>query len=289
MNEVSIYFSQNKKKIESSLLAILILMFLYGYYKNGLSYVLIDKISFLSSLKLFLFPIISITMSMLLQRKLKLSLKDMSESIILSIMMPPRFPILIFTILIILYYLSKNKFQTILPSISLLLIIKVMTCLISSFILKLDYRNIIELNNPYYYSSIDALFGLSVGNLGTTSILLSLIYFGVSMQDYYYKKDLVATIIAGYTLLNIFYACFYTHEDFLPLILNSHVVFASIIIAPTMSTSPAEKRYLYIFGIMIAILTFLLTTILHHQNGVYYALLIIQIIWALTHQLLKRI
>ena len=213
MNQVYMHYTQNKKKIEIPLLVTLVLMLFYGIYKNGLSYVMIGKMRVLDCLLLTLFPIISILGQMIVLKKWKLSIQEIIESLLLSILIPPRFSLIIYTILILIYYLSKKKIERILPNLSLLLVFKILTCLISTLFLKIDYQNIIEVQNPYLYSPIDLLFGRGVGNLGSTSILLMLVYFGISLQDIYYKKELSISIIGTYILLVIMYACFYTHED----------------------------------------------------------------------------
>ena len=289
MKQVYIHFDQNKKKIERSLLAILILMFLHGVYKNALSYVIINKLDLITCLSLLLYPIITILWVMIFTKKIKLCLSDYIEALLLCIMIPPRFSLILFSLMTFLYYGVKKKLAKNLTNISLLLVFKVLTCLISYFIIKIDYQNIIEASTPYLYSSFDLLFGRAVGNLGATSILLLILYFGVSAQNIYYKKELSVTILETYIILAILYSCFYTHEDFLPIILNSHVFYASIILTSNPSTSPAEKKYLYAFGILTSFLAFILTLIFHHVNGIYYSLLFTQTIWTVLHKYLKLI
>ena len=76
MKQVYMHFEQKKDKIEYTLLAILILMYGYGVYKNGLSYVFIGKMNLLSALEYFLCPLISILSQMIFSRKMKLTIKD---------------------------------------------------------------------------------------------------------------------------------------------------------------------------------------------------------------------
>lgn len=289
MNQVYMHYKQDKKKIELSLLAIIVLMLLYGIYKNGLSYIMIGKMNLEDFLPLTLFPILSMIGQMVSSKTWKLSIQEIIEALLLSIMIPPRFSLIIYIVLILVYYLSKKHFQKILPNLSFLLVYKILTCLISTFFLKIDYQNIIEAQNPYLYSPIDQLFGRGVGNLGSTSILLMLVCFGVSMQDVYYKKELSISIITTYILLVILYACLYTHEDFLPQVFNSHLFFSAILLSSIPKSSPAEKRYIYVQGILTAVIGFVLTLIFSHPNGIYYSLFLTQVIWTILHQFLKKI
>ena len=289
MKQVYMHFEQKKDKIEYTLLAILILMYGYGVYKNGLSYVFIGKMNLLSALEYFLCPLISILSQMIFSRKMKLTIKDGMESLLLSIMIPPRFPIWCFTILVALYYFGKKIGTKKMLCISNLLLFKILTSFIATIILKIDYQNIVEVNNAYLYSPADLLFGRGVGNLGSTSILLMIIYFGVSLQDVYYKKELPTTMIATYVILAIIYASIGTQKDILSQILNSHLFFAAVFLSTKLGTSPAEKKYLMIHGIATSILGFVLTTIFDLQDGIYYSLFVMQILWMFLHQRMKKI
>ena len=109
MKQVYIHFDQNKKKIERSLLAILILMFLHGVYKNALSYVIINKLDLITCLSLLLYPIITILWAMIFTKRIKLCLSDYIEALVLCIMIPPRFSLILFSLMTFLYYGVKKK------------------------------------------------------------------------------------------------------------------------------------------------------------------------------------
>ena len=112
MNKVFISFEQNTKKLQWTVLACFISLLLYGLYKNGFSYYFQGLISFSEASKLFLFPIISVAFLCLYEcvenQKIQFSLSRVMEGILLALLIPTRFPIWCYVIMIIVYIILKK-------------------------------------------------------------------------------------------------------------------------------------------------------------------------------------
>lgn len=285
MNKVFISFEQNTKKLQWTVLACFISLLLYGLYKNGFSYYFQGLISFSEASKLFLFPIISVAFLCLYEcvenQKIQISLSRVMEGILLALLIPTRFPIWCYVIMIIVYIILKKILSKKIPTISFICLIKVISMLLSGFIFHIDYQNTIEVAYPYLYGILDAFFGRSVGALGTTSIFLVLICYAVFCSDYYYKKELPIYILGSFMVLETIYVLFISHENLLLELLNSHVFFASVILAPMKNKSPAEAKALALYGVTIGVGSFLISTFIEITDGIYIIILLAQMVWTI--------
>lgn len=286
MNKVFVYFEQNTKKIQLAIFGSLLVLAFYGAYKNGFAYYFQGLLSFADSMKLLLFPLIGLLgaffYGVILSKKLQFSLEYAIEGVLLALFMPVRFPIWCFVVLVILYFGLKNLWQKKLSTISLLCFIKVLSMVLSEFVFSIDYQNVIETSYPYLYGITDAFFGRGVGAYGTTSIFLILVCYAVFCSDYYYKRELPIYILGSFLLLETAYVLFVTHENLLLALLNSHIFFVSIVLAPMKNHSPAESKYLLIFGLFVGIGSFLLNAFFDFSDGIYIVLLFAQILWTLA-------
>jgi len=285
MKKTYLHFKQDKPwYLKTLLLCFLFLMF-YGCYKNGIAYFLQGRISFANAFKPFLFPILGILfvwIGNVLARKKKLSIPDILEGILLGLLMPSRLPIWIYVALGTLYILGKKFFEPKVQTLSLLLIFKVIVCLLMP-IVSLDYQNVVEANSAYLYGVLDTFLGRSVGNVGTTNILLLIMCFFLQATHYFYKKELTLTIILSYTIGVIIMIFFFYPGNLILHLLNSHVFTVAILLAPMLGKSPAEEKMIVLFGIFVGLLTIFFEFGLSLINGAYYALLIAQIIWTGIH------
>ena len=86
-----LHYKDKSAFYEKGVFVFLILFTLFGWYKNGLTYVFMDKMPFLSSLKNFILPLISlgegIIISLLMKKENKLSL--INNSLLFPLLFPP--------------------------------------------------------------------------------------------------------------------------------------------------------------------------------------------------------
>lgn len=281
MNKVYMHYEENKTWYLKTLYVCVLCLMLWGFYKNGLIYFWQGNLSFLEALRPLFFPLLGIICCILGEYRTskKISSDSIMEGLLLGILIPPRYSLGLFFILAVFYGFFRNIIKRKLPTISSLLLFKVITIFLNMFLLSVDYQNIIEFNKPYLYGIIDTLFGRSIGNVGTTSIFILLIFYFIKTCDYYYKKELPIYIIASYSVLTIIYSILMPQENMLLSLLNSHIYFMAIVLATIPKTSPAEKKYMVLFGVFIGILSFFFQTILHFSDGIYLSLFFLQVAW----------
>ena len=281
--EVGIHFSEDKKKIKKLFIIVLVLLLGYGYYKNGLAYVFLGDISFGQSLEVLVFPFLGILINIIsnLLHKKKIG-TDLWEGLFLSLLVPVSLPWYLFLALLLGYFGLKNiRLKTV---IAKSLLFKLVISLIM-VVLGLTYENSLEMGASYYYGPIDLLFGRSVGNFGTTNIILLLFLGAVFWLDFYYKREIPFYVYATYFLCAFVYQ--FIDESFLLLnaLLSSHVFVCAIFFAPLNKYSPALERTSHIYAIFIGVVMFFFSVVFSFVDGPYYAVAIGQVLFFMIEKI----
>ncbi len=133
----------------------------------------------------------------------------------------------------------------------------------------LDFRTPLEISYEFSFSLVDLLMGRLTGGIASTSIFFSLIAFTILIYNFYYKKDIPLTINLTYITLAFIYFLITSDSHF---ILNSEVIFASVFIAPLPEYSPYKRGWQILYGILIGILTFIISITFHSVISVYLAI-----------------
>ena len=276
------YQKRNQKALQA-INFIFLLMIIYGVYKNAISYILIGKEEYYEAIRLLFFPLLGVISQILTNLVQKRNLfSKIYEGLFLGLIVPPRFPIWLFLILVILY--SNIKCIHLKLPISRVLFFKILLCL-SSILLSISYENQIENTTPYLYGTLDLFLGRGVGNFGTTSILLLILLYIILNTDFYYKKELPIYMICGFFLPSLFYGIINPNYLFLREVLNSHLWVTAILFLPANEYSPVTKKGKIIFGFAVGVLSFLLVEIENILDGSYYALAIGQILLLFTRKI----
>lgn len=281
---IALHFSEKKKKsVQNLILATLIAMGLYGIYKNGISYVFLGRMDWNQVFSLCLFPIIStITHIGINLFQKKKAFENICEGVLFGLMVPPLFPIWLFLLLELIYFLCKIIHLRI--PISFLLFFKLLLCL-SSLIFQIPYENLIENTTPYLYGILDLFLGRSVGNLGTTSIILLIVLYLFLNLDFYYKKDLPIYALVTFFFFSFIYSLFHPGYLFIREFLNSHLWFTAIVLLPSNDYSPATKNGRILYGILFGFLSFVFLSFLNIIDGCYYLLVFFQLLLPLVRYL----
>ena len=272
------HYEIDYKKIDKILISLCLILFMIGYYKNGLIYVLHGELKFINTLNYILMLGISMLITYLFKRK-NITSKDIIKAFLMVLLIPPRLNIYIYTFIVILFNVIKKYIKD--ESFLDILIYKVVLCLLMP-IINLDYQNIIEVSTNYLYGSLDNFIGEAVGNFGTTSILLIIVFFFVSTMNYYFKKDVSIYAFTTFIILEVISSLVF-HNNFVINILNSNMFFTTLILLPRVYT-PVYKHFEIIFGIIFSIISFLMlkTGIV---NAPYYCLLIMEIFFYILRRL----
>lgn len=270
-------------------IVLLIPLIIYGIYKNG--YLIYEKeliniFSIFKPLYLLLISIgVKIVFDLIKYKKIKIDY-NLLYVILLSMIMPYNISYIIYIItFIITYFLLDilDKYLTIHKVCFMYLIIILVSFLINDF----TYLNPLEEEYLYSFSFIDYLFGRNIGGLSSTSIIFSLASYLFLINSYYYKKDIPLFINISYLILSIIY---YLISKDNSLIINSEMIFASIFISPLPMYSPTRKVMEIIYGILIGILTFIISVTFNRVLAIYLSTFIVSLIYLLgsRHSLTKK-
>ncbi len=287
MYKTALFYDDHQEKRKKIILVILLLLLLFGIYKNGLQYLSNNLVLKIDIFKLFLYPIISFigVLGYSLLKKEKITIDNACEAIILALLVPPRFPLIIYSIIIFGYFLLKSFNYKCLETISLIVIYKVILILVGS-IIHLNNLNLVELNHSYHYGILNNFFGYSVGDLGTTNIVLIIILLITMCSSFYYKKELVFYLLLPFFIWQVINVLLL--KELNTTLLQSTYFLASILIAPLNGKSPGSKKEIIIFGLGISLLSIVLDYVLKSTNSIYIALLIFQILWTISLRIRKE-
>lgn len=281
-----LHYKDKSAFYEKGMFVFLILFTLFGWYKNGLTYVFMDKMSFLSSLKNFILPLISlgegIIISLLMKKENKLSL--INNSLLFPLLFPPALSFKWG----LLFLSAFNFWQCIckLKNIKLenVLLFK-MLLIIFCFLQNIGLQNEMEKMNSYSYQTLDILLGISVGSFGITSIILSLFLYLFLSTDFYYKKDLPIIIISSYLLSGLLYSIIKTPLWQSTFLLNSSLIFAAIYFSRNNFITPITRMGKMLYGILIGLISFVLN-LLGISEGVFIVFSIVMLVY-LFYQKIK--
>lgn len=256
---------------------LLIPFIFYSLYKNG--YLIYSKglISGVMIFKIIYLVLISLGIKFVLDfikyRHLKIDY-NLIYAILVPMIVPYNINLVLYSIVFLIsylisFFLSKYlKWNAI--CFSYLLII-----LGEYLIFGLDFRTPLEINYEFSFSLVDLLMGRLTGGIASTSIFFSLLAFTILIYNFYYKKDIPLSLNLTYIILTFIYFLITKDSHF---ILNSEVIFASIFIAPLPEYSPFKRGWQIIYGILIGIITFIITITFNSVISVYLAIFIVSLL-----------
>ncbi len=256
---------------------LLIPFIFYSLYKNG--YLIYSKglISGVMIFKIIYLVLISMGIKFVLDfikyRHLKIDY-NLIYAILVPMIVPYNINLVLYSIVFLIsylisFFLSKYlKWNAI--CFSYLLII-----LGEYLIFGLDFRTPLEINYEFSFSLVDLLMGRLTGGIASTSIFFSLLAFTILIYNFYYKKDIPLSLNLTYIILTFIYFLITKDSHF---ILNSEVIFASIFIAPLPEYSPFKRGWQIIYGILIGIITFIITITFNSVISVYLAIFIVSLL-----------
>lgn len=138
-----------------------------------------------------------------------------------------------------------------------------------------SYLNILETTKNYSYNFIELLFGKTNGSLGSANLFLLIIILIFLCSSSIYKRYLPIYIISSYFITSLLILWFTKDINFWSNIINSELLFVSIIVAPIPIFSPYTKRGILTFGLMIGIIGSLAVTFISAREGLYLTVLVL--------------
>jgi len=281
MSRVYLHSQNSYKKFLTLLLSLLLVFFMYGFYKNGLKLYLNGQVSFFKMFKPLFLLLTSVSVNFIFNRK---SFWDtpLVLNFLSALIVPYNVNVFVFiTILLALNFLQKYKKFNFISLLVLLIIL-------SLFIFK-DYSfyNPFEASFNHKYSVFDFLMGKGYGAIGNTFLLFSFISFLVLLLNINYKKSIPIISFSIYYFLIIITA-FLTKNFSYELLLNNNLIFAFIFISPISEYSPYTRGGQYIYSLLLGLLTFAFSFI-DVNLGVYLSLLLVGVLSPYLDKMIKKI
>ena len=274
---------EKKIKIDNLILFfLLIVLAIFGFYKNGLSYYFSKQLSLVDAilpLILSLSGLLSgILVDLIIYHKLE---KNYLLGFLISIVLPCNLSFFISSIVIFIILFIIDKFKI---TISPLFI----TSIILIYLGHANFYNLIESKMPIFYQTIDVFLGRSVGGVGITSIILMFICLIILCTRFYYKKEIPFIIIGTYCLLTVIYSLWKSDSNLFLNLLNSSVIFVAIFYMPFNNYSPIKYNYQIIYAIIGGILIFIGTFFINNLTGAFIGGFLVNILFYLIEILSKN-
>ncbi len=273
----------DNKDIVKNYIFLLIPLVLFSCYKNG--YILFNK-NLVTLLYVFK-PLIMFVTAIIFAFLIELIYSNIKKVSIMgtiadsylplygalfSLIVPVNInPLLFIFLLILILIISKLKFI----KLNTLVLGRILFVIISLIIGKYTYLNVYEENVLVSYDLWDIILGKSVGASGATSIFILTIIFFVLITKNYYKKEITLSLGGTFLILELILVLFGNMSK-LNILVDSEVVFASLLIAPLLTRSPYTKIGKISYGIVIGLLGFILCLFIP-KEGIYIAILLCSI------------
>lgn len=274
------------KKINGLFFLLLVPLLLYGTYKNGFLVYQKELIGTIAIFKPIILVLISVFFTIIIdyifKRKLELNFNVLS-SVLFAMIVFPNVSYITFTLVLIIsrifiHFIGETKFN---QTCFLFIVLYLIELIFGST----SFQNLNEANYLYDLSVFDILMGRGVGGISATSIILLLIIFALLASNIYYKKEIPITIFITYVILcNIVYVMGIDGTK----LISSSLIFGSILVSPNPSSSPYSLRGMIIYGLIIAIITFIIS-FFNADIAIYIAILIVSIfVWRFDELLVKQ-
>lgn len=274
MNKVYYHVKGNYQSIIKTLVTLLSIYALYGFYKNGIHLYYLKKVNLLMMFK----PLILVLLSFLVTfifKKLKHEAfwsYRLLTNLLIALIVQPSTNIFIYLFLLGLI----NILFLYVPKINYIPIFMILNTIALMLLGKNTYLNAYEEGVELSYSFLDYLIGKGYGGIGNTLLLLSMIALIILSLNMEYKKQIPIYGLLTYYLLALFYVII-TGNPSQSILLNNNLLFAFIFIAPLTIYSPYSKGGCYLFGVLLGLLTFLLG-FLDRNLAIYVAILILNLL-----------
>ncbi|MBQ7031649.1 MAG: RnfABCDGE type electron transport complex subunit D [Bacilli bacterium] len=260
---------------------LLIPLIIYGIFKNG--YLIYEKgliniFMILKPLYLVLIGfIVKIIIDLIKYKKVKIDY-NLIYVIVIGMIMPYNINILLYIATFTLTYIFSlflEKYIKVNKVCLMYLIIVLVNVLFNEF----TFMSILEQNYVYRFDFFDLLIGRCIGGISSTSILFSLIAYTILINNYYYKKEIPFVINITYLALAFIYFIITNNSN---LLLNSELIFASVFVCTLPEYSPYKEKNQIVYGIMIALIAFIISMFFNSILSIYIATLILSLMQNIT-------
>ena len=272
MNNVYLHFKKNNLNI--LYLISIILLVIYGFYKNGILIYNELNGNIINLFRPITFSIFSVIPAFIFQfiknRKMSID-NNIIYILIFSLCVPINMNIgiyFIYSIIVnLLLYFVIPKYSLNINYISLF---KIIIIILLKIIKQYEYANSLEKISKYSYNLLDIFFGRGISGVCCSSIFLILISYAIFTSNSYYKKEIPVISISVYFIISLALKLLLGKV----IIINSLIIYSLIFIAPISSMSPVGMKERKIYSLVLGILTFIFTYYFSQFDGVIYAIFI---------------
>lgn len=264
-----IHYPTQKEDLVKRYLIALIPLLIFSFYKNGILLYQNKLISFLDMFIPIYFYIFSIVISFIIAKIFK---EDKYEMILYSLIVSLSisintnmiiYPILLFVGFFIIEYLEKLKGWK-LHKTSIMHLLLILALLINAY----SYFNIAEKLDIFHYNLFDVFLGFTSGALATTSLFLCIVALTLLSFNRFYKKRIALSCSVTYALIIFIIFLISGESKYLIYLLSGNAYFSFIFIASDLYISPYSEKGMIYYGVLIGVLTSLLTIIIPYEASV---------------------
>lgn len=269
----------------------ILLLSLYSCYKNGILLYHKNLIGFIGIFKplfiIFLAILITYLIDYIFLRYLKKDnnyltiLKNDYNPLyfaILAATLPININIFLYFILLIILNIFNNLIKQ--DKFNYVSLYKLCIIILLLLFNKYNYLNTYETSVETSLTTFDMVLGRSFGGLGTTNILLLIMTFFIFNIIPCYKKEIPVTAFLAYFLMLIISTLFkFNFILNMKELINSEFIFGIIFVATIPEYSPVTEKSKIIFGLLIGILSFIFNKLINPYEGVFVAILVINLIY----------
>ncbi len=196
---------------------------------------------------------------------------DIIHFLLIALVMPPHVHLLVCTFSLIGCFLLFKLLKKI--PFNHIAFMKLLIMGLFYYLNNYNYLNALEQNFHYDYNILDKLMGFQAGGLASTSIIISLLIFAFLV----YRKNIKTEIVLS--SISTFYICLGIvmafQKDFnINYLINANIIFPLLFVASENLSSPNRKKGMYLYGIIIGVLTIVFIKVINAYEGAYLAILI---------------
>lgn len=272
-----LHYKKSKKDIIKIYYIALIPLIILSFYKNGILLYQNDLIKFYKILTPLYFLGVSVIVSIIISKILKINSRELiltSLIVACSISINTNmiiYPILLFASLFILEYIKKTKKISLNDKAVLHLVL-----LLALFINAYSYLNIGEKLGIFNYNLFDIFLGHTSGGIASFSLFFVIISFIILIFNQFYKKKIAIFSSLAYIVVLLLLFLIFQKTNYLNLMLSGNAYFAFIFIASDLNISPYSENGMIVYGILIGIITSLVSIFLPYESP-YIAILIVSL------------
>lgn len=273
MNKTFLSRKYGQKDIVKVYLASILLLTIYGLYKNVyllLSFKEASILNLITPIIVLLLPLFLIIITNFIKyKKIKITLLDL-RWILISLFVPPGIDLVIYSVLLILFFFVSRKTKI---KINFSLLFYIILLIISYIFNQNIFLNVMEQNSQFNFSYFDLAVGRSVGSIYTSSLIFVLVSYLMLASSLIYKKSI---FIISSLVLSLFLVLFTVLDID---IYNISGLLASLVfLAPDSYLSPVRKKDKLVYAVLIGLITSILCLVFNFYIAPFISILIVQIL-----------